>query len=128
MIDPQQAVEAVKTIAKESHLAELGVGGIFAVILIDRVLAWALKFRGKGNGKTNGLNPGYVAQVQNHMADAIEANSRIESIDKNTDELCKCMVVLANNQAQQTTILSKISDNQIRMASKISFDKDPNRY
>lgn len=124
MIDPQQAVEAVKTIAKESHLAELGVGGIFAVILIDRVLAWALKFKGKGNGRNaEGLNPGYVAQVQNHMAGAIAANTKIESIDKNTDELCKCMAVLANNQAQQTTILGKISDNQIALTEKISFDK-----
>jgi hypothetical protein len=124
MIDPQQAAEAVKTLAKESHLAELGVGGIFAVILIDRVLAWALKFRGKGNGRsTNGLNPGYVAQVQNHMADAIAANTKIESIDKNTDDLCKCMVVLANNQSQQTVILGKISDHQIELGAKIGSKK-----
>jgi hypothetical protein len=127
MIDPQQAAEAVKTLTKSSSFIELGVGGIFAILVIDRVLAWALKFK-KGNGKAeNSLNPGYVAQVQNHMGSAIAANTKIESIDRNTDELCKCMVVLANNQAQQTTILSKISDNQIRMASKISFDKDSER-
>lgn len=124
MIDPQAAVEAVKNIAKEGHLAELGVGGIFAVILIDRVLRWAKEFKGKGNGKINGLNPGYVAQVQSHMADAIAANTKIESINKNADELCKCMALLASNQAQQTQILGKISDNQIRLSAKISFDKD----
>ena len=123
MIDPQQAAEAIKTMAKSSNFIELGVGGIFALLVIDRVLAWALKYKGKGNGKGEGLNPGYVAQVQNHMAGAIEANTKIERIDKNTDDLCKCMKVLANNQAQQTTILSKISDNQIRMAAKIPFDK-----
>jgi hypothetical protein len=124
MIDPQQAADAVKSLAKGTNVLEIGVGGIFALLVIDRVLAWALKYKGKGNGKQENLNPGYVAQVQNHMASAIEANTKIESIDKNTDELCKCMVVLANNQAAQTTILSKISDNQIRMAAKIPFDKD----
>lgn len=123
MIDFQQAVDAVKNLTKSSSFIEMGVGGIFALLIIDRVLAWALKYK-KGNGKANGLNPGYAAQVQNHMGSAIAANSKVESIDRNTDELCKCMVVLANNQAQQTMILSKISDNQIRMAAKLSFDKD----
>jgi len=122
MIPLQEAAEAVKNVAKSSSIIQLGVGGIFAVIVIDRVLAWALKFK-RGNGKTNGLNPGYVAQVQNHMADAIAANTKIESIDKNSDELCKCMVVLANNQAQQTTILGKISDNQIDLAARIGSKK-----
>jgi hypothetical protein len=128
MIDPQQAVDAVKNLTRSSSFIELGVGGIFALLIIDRVLAWALKFK-KGNGKAeNSINPGYVAQVQNHMGSAIAANTKIESIDKNTDELCKCMALLASNQAQQTTILSKISDNQIRLSAKIPFDKDRDRY
>lgn len=123
MIPIQEAAQAAKALAKDSNILQLGVGGIFAVIVIDRVLAWALKYKGKGNGKNGGLNPGYVAQVQNHMADAIAANTKIESIDKNTDELCKCMVVLANNQAAQTTILGKISDNQIDLAARIGSKK-----
>jgi len=123
MIPLQEAAEAAKALAKNTNILELGVGGIFAVIVIDRVLKWAKEFKGKGNGKTNGLNPGYVAQVQNHMADAIAANTKIESIDKNSDELCKCMVVLANNQAQQTTILGKISDSQIDLAARIGSKK-----
>jgi hypothetical protein len=117
MIDPQQAAEAVKTLTKGTNVLEIGVGGIFALLVIDRVLAWALKFK-KGNGKTNGLNPGYVAQVQDHMADAIVANTKIESIDKNTDDLCRCMGLLASNQAQQTLILGKISDQQIRESGR----------
>jgi len=125
MIDPQQAVDAVKTLTKSSSIIELGVGGIFALLVIDRVLAWALKYKGKGNGKSESLNPGYVAQVQSHMAEAIEANTRIEGIDKNTDELCKCMALLANNQAQQTTILEKISDGQIAMNTTIALQKKP---
>jgi hypothetical protein len=128
MIDLQQATEAVKTLTKSSNFIELGVGGIFALLIIDRVLAWALKFKGKGNGKTNGLNPGYVAQVQNHMGSAIAANTKIDSIDQKTDKLCECLAVLANNEAAHTKILEKISDSQIAIATKISFDKDPNRY
>ena len=112
MIDPQQAAEAVKTLAKDSRVVELGVGGIFAVIVIDRVLAWALKFK-RGNGKTNGLNPGYVTQVQDHMAGAIAANKSIGDIDTKTDKLCECMTLLASNQARQTTILEKISERQL---------------
>lgn len=125
MIDPQQAAETVKALTKSSSIIELGVGGIFAILVIDRVLAWALKFKGKGNGRANGLNPGYVNQVQNHMANAIEANTKIESIDKNTDELCKCMALLAQNQNQGTKILEKISDSQIALTTTIALQKRP---
>jgi hypothetical protein len=122
MIDPQQAVDAVKNLTKSSSIIELGVGGIFALLVIDRVLAWALKYKGRGNGRAeNSLNPGYVAQVQSHMADAIEANSKIERIDKNADELCKCMALLASNQAQGTKILEKISNGQIALSTTIAL-------
>jgi hypothetical protein len=126
MIDPQQAVEAVKTLTRSSSIIELGVGGIFALLVIDRILAWTLKYKGRGNGKAeNILNPGYIAQVQSHMTGAIEANQKIERIDKNADELCKCMALLTANQAQGTKILEKISDWQIAMTTTIALQKKP---
>jgi hypothetical protein len=81
-------------------------------------LVVTVRFKGKGNGKTNGLNPGYVAQVQNHMAGAILANKSIGDIDTKTDKLCECIVSLASSYQRQTEILGKISDSQIRESGK----------
>lgn len=124
MIDPQEISAVTKEIPGLAKAIE--TSGILLSVVIFCVLIFLIvklvvtvKFKGKDNGRrSEGLNPGYVAQVQGHMASAIEANSKIERIDKNADELCKCMVVLANNQAQQTAILGKISDQQIRESGK----------
>lgn len=118
MIDPQQAAEAVKAFTKGTDIIQLGVGGIFAVIVIDRVLSWVLKYK-KGNGGANGgLNPGYVAQVQDHLAAAILANENIKKVDEKTDKLCECMITLTANSQRQTEILGKMSDQQIRESVK----------
>ena len=119
MIDPQQAVEAAKAFTKGTDIIQLGVGGIFAVIVIDRVLSWVLKYR-KGNGGANGgVNPGYVAQVQDHLAAAILANDKINKVDEKTDKLCDCMITLTANSQRQTEILGKMSDQQIRESVKL---------
>lgn len=128
MIPPQEAAAVVKEIPGLAKAIE--TSGILLSVVIFCVLIFMIvklvvttKVKGKAEGKSNGLNPGYVAQVQNHMADAIAANTKIDSVDQKTDKLCECMVLLSNNLTTATGILGKISDSQIKVEAKLYSKK-----
>lgn len=107
-----QAVgEVVAKASRPDTITQIGVGGIFAILIIDRVLAWALKYKNGKNGKDNpGIETAVATalghpQIQGHLYGAIKSEERIIRIDGKTDELCKCLTA-------QTTIMGQVARTQ----------------
>jgi len=80
MIELQTTEQAASAGLK---ILELSAGGIFAVILIDKVLGWAVKL--KGNGKQTIRIPCLEHKPW------LQHDLKQENIDKNLEKLCDAL-------------------------------------
>lgn len=93
-----------------SKILELSAGGIFAVILIDKVLGWTIKL--KGNGKNN--RNGRIRCVQTPelvlMADKIKGicNDNEAAAKARQDEIM-ILTELSGSAGRQEKLLEEIS-------------------
>lgn len=79
-------------------IIELGVGGIFAVVVIDRVLGWAIKFK---NGKNEKSIPCvYSPEAKAAMLNNILTKEAIGRVEKHMESLAK-------ETSDQTTVLKQ---------------------
>jgi hypothetical protein len=83
MIDPQLTEQ---TTTAGLRILELSAGGIFAVILIDKVLGWTVKLKGR-NG--NGKNIPRVPCLEHRPW--IQHDLKQDNIDKNLEKLCEAL-------------------------------------
>lgn len=132
-----QAVGAVvEKASRPDTLTQVSVGGIFAILVIDRVLAWALKFKNGKNGKNGKDNPGIETavatvlghpQIQGHLYGAIKSEERIIRIDVKTEDLNKCLAIQTNIMAQVAKTQEDQKDILADLAKQRRWDGNERR-
>lgn len=110
--ETQQVVSGLK-------LLEISAGGIFAVILIDKVLGWALKFRGRnGNGKSSfGDREIAVLKAVYERPEFIKHNGKVDTLASEVGKLCETL-------ESRKEIFLKLLDSAVRQERLLEGIRD----
>jgi len=96
---------------------QLGVGGIFALLLIEKAFAWSLKFS-RRNSNYRGVND---EVLKNSILSAASMERLERDIERQSEEMSKQTKLLENLAATseaQKELLVKIADNAVHIGAK----------
>lgn len=91
-------------------ILDLGVGGVFAIVLIDRVLNWAIKFKNGKNGKERPRCV-YSPEVKDALLNNILTRGSMDRVEKHMESLSKSSLIQTTLLKQQNETLKEIARN-----------------